>query len=201
MSSRTMRVWVVPVVVVLMVGAFVLLVPVRWQGNRTTTDRGHVPAALNEDPATRAAMLGMTEVSSAQAAAAQVGHVVLSARDVPGEKLSSTWVRESGEPVLEVYESGLTILTEVPQIGPDPEKYYEAVVTAAARPSVYITEINGVPALAVEPNTDELGTNPGLVRFESGDLSIVVSGHGMSVTYLTEIAGQLAKVNTSSEEA
>jgi hypothetical protein len=59
---------------------------------------------------------------------------------------------------------------------------------------VYITTIGDVQVLGVEPDTDQLGTDPGLVRFEYMGYSIVVSGVGMSVNHLTDVASRLHPV-------
>lgn len=144
-----------------------------------------------EDPAARAELLGMKRVEDTSAAASETDHVVLSAEGYQREVLSSIWVSEQGD-VLEVYASGLTVLTEPSELGPNPEKYYDALVLEASRSSVFVTSVNGIPALAVEPNTDKLESNPGLVRFAHGDLSIVVSGKDMSTNYLLGVAGGLA---------
>lgn len=197
MSTRATKLWSGVIVTVVIVAALVIFAFVQGQANKTTTNRGQVPPGMNEDPAVRAAALGMRQVDAATAASATVQHAVLSASDLPEETLASTWVSANREEVLEVYESGLTVLTENPEIGTDPLKYYEAVVAEAARPSVYLTEVNGVPALAVEPNTDKLGTNPGLVRFQFRGFSVVVSGRGMSVTYLSGVASRLHEVNAA----
>jgi len=181
------------------VGALALLAWLILRDERTTTDRGRTPIMTNQDPAARAAAFGMKEADTTGAAADRVGHVVLTGRGVPGLRLSSVWIGADGGSVLEVYESGLTVLTETSEIGPDPSTYYQAVVGEADRPTVFLTKIDGVVALAVEPGTDKLGTNPGLVRFgfASGGLSIVVSGAGMSVEELSSVAEQLAPVAAS----
>lgn len=183
------------VVTVAVTVAIIALMWMAFRSDRTTTGLGHSPFGGQDDPAELAASSGMTEVASLQAAIDMAGHVAFTARDVPDQRLSSLWVNLSTGDVLEIYDSGLTVLTEVPEFGPDPSKYYAAVVAEADRPSVFMTEIDGTEALAVEPGTDKLGTNPGLVRFVSGDVSVVVSGAGMSVKELATVAGQL----TSSE--
>jgi hypothetical protein len=189
-SNRAFAFWTGLVITVSILILLVVLAFWRGEANNTTTHRGRMPAGMNEDPAKRAALFGMTEASDSGMAAEQVGHVVLSGQSLSDEALSSVWVSEDDK-VLEVYESGLTVLTEVPEIGPNPVEYYEAVVAESDRPSVYITDVNGVEALAVEPNTDSLGTNPGLVRFAFNDVSVVVSGKGLPVKYLTEVASKL----------
>jgi hypothetical protein len=196
-TSRTFWFWsglVITVAILVLLAVLAFLV---GDANRTTTPRGQVPGVTDDAPATRAATLGMIQADGIDLAVVRVGHVVLSGRNIPEESFSSVWTSPSGDQVLEVYESGLTVLTEVPQIGPNATEYYAAVVAEAGRPSVFITTVNGVQALAVEPNTDKLGTNPGLVRFEYEGFSVVVSGRGLSVTYLTDVASRLQPVVAS----
>jgi hypothetical protein len=190
-SNRAFGFWAGLVITVSILILLVVMAFWRGEANNTTTPRGRIPPGMNEDPAKQAARSGMTEASDSSIAAAQVDHVVLSGKDLQNEAISSVWVSATGDQVLEVYESGLTVLTEVPQIGSNPVEYYDAVVADSDRPSVYITDVNGVEALAVEPNTDSLGTNPGLVRFAFKDVSVVVSGKGLTVKYLTEVASKL----------
>lgn len=193
MTTRAARIWLGSVITLLVIAAIVVAAFLITQANRTTTSVGQEPAFV-DDAEERARLAGMTEAASAKEAADSTGHDILSGGQLSSERLLSTWVTPAGDEVMEVYESGLTVVTEEPEIGPDPLKYYEAVVADANRPSVYITEINGVPALAVEPNTDELGTNPGLIRFESQGMSVVLSGKNMTVDYLMRVAEQLVTV-------
>lgn len=181
------------VITLLVIAAIVVATFVVTQVNRTTTSVGKEPAFMENSEA-RAQLAGMSQVSSAKQAANNTGHSILSGSQLSSERLLSTWVTPNGDEVMEVYESGLTIVSEEPEIGSDPLKYYEAVVADANRSSVYITEINGVPALAVEPNTDKLGSNPGLIRFASHGMSVIVSGKDLSVEYLIRIAEQLETV-------
>lgn len=196
MSTRAVRTWT-PFLIVLLVVMAVLVG--FFSAARRPDSAAPLPPEANLDPEDRAASMGMKQVPDANAAAEQAGHMVMSGRSIGSEQYLSTWVSPSGEEVLEIYESGLTILTEVPEIGPDPVKYYEAVVAGAARPSVYLTKVNEVPALAVEPNTDSLASNPGLVRFEADGLSVVVSGEGKSVSYLIGVATSLRPIGKTTE--
>jgi hypothetical protein len=195
MTTRATRVWIGSLITLLVIAAIIAAAFILAQVNRTTTSVGQEPGFV-DDPAERARSAGMIETSSAKEAANSTGHDIMSGANVASEQLLSTWVTSTGDEAMEVYASGLTVVTEEPEIGADPVKYYEAVVAGANRPSVYITEINGVQALAVEPNTDELGTNPGLLRFESHGMSVVVSGKDLTVAYLTKVAQQLETVRT-----
>lgn len=195
MSTRTKRTAlgyaVTAIVVVLLV---VLALFYSGQRNKTTTIVGQAPAVADKDPEERARLAGMKEVDTAQAAANETGLDILTGESLLTEQLQSTWITESGDEVMEVYVSGLTVVTEKSELGADPAKYYEAVIAEANRPSVYLTDVNGVPALAVEPDTDKLGTNPGLIRFAFNGPSVVLTGEDMPVKYLLQVAQGLKPV-------
>lgn len=138
-------------------------------------------------------MSGASRVPDIAAAASAVGHVVFSAEAAVGHAPTSVWVNDIGQSIA-VCEDGSAVISEVPEYGPDPLAYYRAVIEDAARDSVYLTSVQGVPALAVEPKTDQLSTNPGSIRFELRGISVVVSGRDMAVERLLSIAEQLTPV-------
>jgi hypothetical protein len=142
-------------------------------------------------------LAGGKDVGTVARASAVVEHVAFSGEQAEGTAPIEVWVDDLGH-VLEVYSNDLTVLTEAPEYGDDELAYYQAVVKDADRDSVSITTIDGVAALAVEPNTDTLGTNPGLIRMELEGYSVVISGPDMSVAELTKVASGLTRSSPGS---
>ncbi|HWO71365.1 MAG TPA: hypothetical protein VNP94_11530 [Actinomycetota bacterium] len=161
--------------------------------SRVTTSRHMAPQPIAGDFEQLAEMSGASRVPDIRAAASAANHVVFSADVAVGRPPTSIWVNDIGQ-VIEVYGDELEVISEIPGYGPDPLAYYRAVIEDAARDSVYLTSVQGIPGLAVEPNTDQLGTNPGLIRFELRGVSVVVTGRDMPVERLLSIAEQLSPV-------
>jgi hypothetical protein len=156
--------------------------------------RADVQNGVGAVPKTNEVLPGGHKVESLAAAATEVDHVAYAPSGSDSEP-TEVWIDDSGS-VVALYDTGLSVMTQRPEFA-DPTSYYDAVIEDADRSSVHLTKVNGVIALAVEPNTDGLKSNPGLIRLQLDDLSVVVSAPNTSVADLSQIASNLRAVEAA----
>jgi hypothetical protein len=71
---------------------------------------------------------------------------------------------------------GMFIDYSWPSVYPDPAGGYKALVQGNG-PNFHLIELNGVPALAIDQNSDDTGQNFGVVAFTVGSTQVQVFGH------------------------
>lgn len=85
------------------------------------------------------------------------------------------------------FDSGILIVFYPPDVS-DPGAEFAGLIANGSVPNGRIETVQGRPALAIEPDTDDLGTNAGSLQFVLDGISVTLYGQDVPVERLKEIA-------------
>lgn len=134
-------------------------------------------------------------------ASSQAGFPVPMPNDPPvasQANLTDVWVDGSAQQVALVFDQG-TVDVELwpwPQFYPDPMTRFQQLVNTLSA-TVTIDQVNGQPALVIQPNTDYIKANRAWVEFDLNGIDINISSATDSTDMLLQVAESMSTTTTT----
>jgi hypothetical protein len=139
-----------------------------------------------------------TTVAVAQS---QAGFAVPMPNDPPAasqSNLTQTWVVGKAQQVALVFDQGKVDIEmwPWPAFYPDPATRFQQLVTSLSA-SAAIVQVNGQPALVIQPNTDYIKANRAWVEVDLNGIDINISSDSYGTDVLLQIADSLPMATSS----
>lgn len=140
-----------------------------------------------------------TTEAGAQAA---VGFMIPMPNDPPAASeanLTQTWVDSHAQQVALVFDQGHTVIEmwAWPSYYPDPKTRFNQII-ASTSATAALGQVNGQPALVIQPGTDSTGSNRAWVEFDFNGIDVNISSDTCNTDTLLQVADSLTMATRTS---